>query len=63
MKYIERLSPPTELDTAQYLTIALVTCDNSAWIQTDKNEENPYWLEFESLEKAQEFKKMLEKKD
>lgn len=49
---IERLSPPTEFDTAGHLALCLVSQDNSAWVQIAKDDETPKWLRFESMSEA-----------
>jgi len=57
---IERLSPPTEFDTADKFDICFCAPD-SVWVQVSDEGLTPRWVEFKSMAEADTFSKELEK--
>jgi len=56
---IERLSPPTEFDTADKFDICFCSPE-SVWVQVADEGLTPRWIEFKSMQEADKFSKELE---
>lgn len=52
---IERYGNPSDFDYAPYLSICINTTTGNAWVQLARDDQNPLWERFSSLEDALEF--------